>query len=101
MDRGVDVIKGKLIGRNLSIGSHVPLPQEQLQLVLSKVRVHFSKGNHVEGQVPAGILGREGEVIGWAHYNQTAYPWVRPLVLGVGESHYNQTAYPWVRPLVL
>ena len=58
----IDVVKGKFIGRNLPIGSHVPLPQEQEKLLLGKVWVHFGEGDHVEGQIPAGILGmgREG-----------------------------------------
>ena len=56
----IDVVEGKFIGRNLPIGSHVPLPQEQEKLLLGKVWVHFGEGDHVEGQIPAGILGREG-----------------------------------------
>lgn len=58
MNRGVDIFEGKLIGRYLPIGGHVPLPEEQDELVLGKLGVHFGKRDHVEGEVPGGILQR-------------------------------------------
>lgn len=56
VDRWVDVFKGKLIGRYLSIGGHVPLPEEQDELVLGKLGVHFGEWDHVKGEVPGGVL---------------------------------------------
>ena len=55
----IDVIKGKLIGGDLAVGSHVPLPQEQNQLLFSELWVNLGKWDHVEGKVPRGILDRE------------------------------------------
>ena len=52
MHRRVHVIKRKLIGRDLSVGSHVPLSQEQNELTFSKFWVDFGKWDHVEGKVP-------------------------------------------------
>ena len=54
--RRIDIIEGKLIGRDLPIRSHVPLPQEENKLVFSELWVNFGKRDHVEGQVPGGIL---------------------------------------------
>ncbi len=48
----VDVIEGELVGGNLAVGCHVPLSQEQDQLLFSKLWVNFGKGDHVEGKVP-------------------------------------------------
>ncbi len=56
MDRRIDIIKGKFIGWDLTIRGHIPFTQEQKKLVLGKVRVHLSKRDHVEGQIPGGIL---------------------------------------------
>ena len=60
----VHIVKGKLVGGYLSIGGHIPLPKKQHELALSKLRVNFSEGDHVEGKVPGSILcvWREG---GW------------------------------------
>lgn len=60
MDRWVDIIKCKLVGGNLSVGSHVPLTKEQEKLTHGKLWVHFGKWNHVECKVPGGVL-REKE----------------------------------------
>ena len=65
MHRRVHIAKLEFVGGELSIGRHVPLSQEEDKLLLGKLRVHFGKGNHVEGEVPCGILeqgeGRERE----------------------------------------
>ena len=45
--------------RDLSIGGHVPLPQEQHQLLFGKLRIHLCKWQHVERQVPRSILHEE------------------------------------------
>ena len=42
--------------RDLSVGCHVPLSQEEDQLLLGKLRVHFGKRQHVKGKVPRRIL---------------------------------------------
>lgn len=56
MDRWIDIIKGKLVGWELSIGGHVPLTEKEKELIFRKIWVYFSKGDHVESQVPRGIL---------------------------------------------
>ena len=48
----VDVIKGELVGGDLPVRSHVPLSQEEDQLLLRKLWVNFGKGDHVEGKIP-------------------------------------------------
>ena len=63
MDRGVHVTELELIGWDLSVGSHVPLSEEEDELILGKLWVHLCKWDHVKGQVPGGILAcaqREG-----------------------------------------
>ena len=60
MDGRIDVIKGKLVGGDLPIWCHVPLAQKQDQLLFSKFWVNFGKGDHMEGQVPRGVLERGG-----------------------------------------
>ena len=56
MDRGIHVTELELIGWDLSIGSHIPLSEEEDELILGKLRVYLRKGDHVEGQVPGSIL---------------------------------------------
>ena len=54
MDRRVHIAEGKLIGRDLPIGMHEPLTQQQLQLMLGKLRIDLRIRHHVEGQIPRG-----------------------------------------------
>ena len=56
MDWGIDIRELELISRYLSIGSHVPLPEEEEELALGKLRIQFGKGDHVECQIPGCIL---------------------------------------------
>lgn len=48
---------GKVLGFARTVGMHVPLAQEENQLVLGKVRINLSEGHHVESQVPRGVPG--------------------------------------------
>ena len=52
----VDIAEVELICRDLPVGGHVPLPHKKDQLLLGKFWVHFCEWNHVESQVPRGIL---------------------------------------------
>ena len=56
MNRGVHVAQCELIGRKLSVGSHVPLAKKENQLVFGKLRVDSAQRQHVKGEVPRGIL---------------------------------------------
>ena len=55
MHRRVDVVKRKLVCRNLAVRRHVPLTQQQQQLVLSEPRVNRRIRDHVKGQIPSGV----------------------------------------------
>ena len=52
----VHVRELKLVSWDLSIRGHVPLTQEKNELILGKLGVNLSERNHVEGQIPGGIL---------------------------------------------
>ena len=41
---------------HLSIRMHVPFPQQENELLLGEVDVDISERDHVEGEVPAGVL---------------------------------------------
>ena len=56
MNRGVHIPQGKFISWELTVGGHVPLPEEQQQLVFGKLWIDFAKRQHVECQVPCSIL---------------------------------------------
>ena len=45
------------VGRNLPVGMHVPLVEEEEQLVFGKFRIQTGQRNAVEGQVPGSIPG--------------------------------------------
>ena len=55
MHRRVDVPKRPFVGRDLAIGVHIPLAQEEGELVFRKVRVNEGQANAVECQVPGGV----------------------------------------------
>ena len=57
MHRRVHVAEGELVRRNLAIGMHVPLAEQQEQLLLGEVGIDAGEGDHVEGQVPGGEPG--------------------------------------------
>ena len=57
--RRVDVAERPLVGRDLAVGVHVPLAQQQQQLVLGEGRVDAGERDAVERQVP----GREPGVL--------------------------------------
>ena len=57
MHRRIDVTKLPFIGRQLSIGMHVPLAGHQIQLPFGKIGIHQRKGDAVKGQIPGGIPG--------------------------------------------
>ena len=57
MHRRVDVAEGELVGRNLAVGVHVPLAQEQHELLLGELRIDARERNHVEGEIPGGVPG--------------------------------------------
>ena len=46
---------------HLAIGRHVPLSQEQNQLLFGKLGIHLGKREHVECKVPGRVL-HSGEV---------------------------------------
>ncbi len=50
--RGIHVVKGKLVRWYLAVGVHVPLTEEEQQLLLGKMGVDAREGDHVEGKVP-------------------------------------------------
>ena len=55
--RWVDVAEGPLVGRQLPVGVHVPLAQQQDELVLGIVRIDQGQWHAVEGQVPGRVPG--------------------------------------------
>ncbi len=55
--RRVDVPERPFVGRDLAIGVHIPLAQEEGELMFRKVRVNEGQTNTVECQVPGRIPG--------------------------------------------
>ena len=51
----IDILEAPFIGRDLSVGMHVPLAQHQDQLALGKVRVDHGQWDAVKRQVPCGV----------------------------------------------
>ncbi len=56
-DGWVDVVEGPLVGRNLAVGVHVPLAQEEDELAFGESGIDAGEGHAVEGQVPGGVPG--------------------------------------------
>ena len=78
VDRRVDVAEGPLVGRDLPVGVHVPLAQEQDQLGLGELGVDHGQRDHVERQVPGGVP-RVLPLVG--HRDDVLVVEVRPLVI--------------------
>ena len=74
--RRVDVAEGELVGRDLAVGMHVPLAQQQQELLLGEVGIDAGKRDHVEGQVPGGEPGVLPLV---GHRDDVAVEQVRPV----------------------
>ena len=55
MDRRIDVAQVELVGRDLPVGVHVPLAQQERELVLGEHGVQPGEGDHVKRQVPRRI----------------------------------------------
>src|ERR1700761_5128811 len=52
VNRRIDVAKGKFIRGHLPVGMHVPFTQKEEKLILRKLRIDASHGNHMERRVP-------------------------------------------------
>ena len=57
--RRVHVAEGELVGRDLAVRVHVPLAQQQQELLLGEVGIDPRERDHVEGEVP----GREPGIL--------------------------------------
>ena len=55
--RRVHVVEGPLVGRQLPVGVHVPLAQDEQQLLLGEIRIDQRQRDAVEGKVPRGVPG--------------------------------------------
>ena len=69
MDGRIDIPEGPLVGRDLAVRVHVPLPGHQIQLGLGEVGIEPGQGDGMEGEVPGREPGvfprvRHGEDIG-------------------------------------
>ena len=53
----VDVAKGPLVCRNLTVRMHVPFAQQENELLLRKVAIDESQRNAVKGEIPGGVPG--------------------------------------------
>src|SRR5262249_12299857 len=78
VDRWVDVAEGPLVGRQLAVRVHIPLAQEQDELLLGEIWVHQRERNRVEAQIPGGIP-RELPLV--RHGDHVAVVKVRPVVI--------------------
>ena len=78
LHRRIYIAQGKLIGRRLPAGVHVPLAMKQNQLLLGKFGVDLREQNHVEAQVP-GRIPRVLPLI-W-HGDDVAIEQVRPIAI--------------------
>ena len=57
VDRRVHVVEGELVGGDLAVGVHVPLAQQQHELLLGELGIDVRERDHVEGEVPGGVPG--------------------------------------------
>src|SRR5205814_756971 len=57
VDRWIHITECPLIGRKLTIGMHIPLTQEQDELLLGEIGVDQRQRNTVECQVPCSVPG--------------------------------------------
>ena len=78
MHRRIHVAERPLVGRNLSVGMHVPLAQHQDELILGKIRIHQRQRNAVKRQVPCGVPGILPFV---GHGDDVGVVQMRPLVI--------------------
>ena len=76
--RRVDVAERPLVGRDLPVGVHVPLAQEQDELRLGELGVDHRQRDAVERQVPGGVP-RVLPLVG--HRDDVVVVEVRPLVV--------------------
>ena len=63
MDRRVDVVEGPFVGRQLTVGMHVPLARQLDQLTLRELGIDQPERNDVESEIPSrvpGVLPRIG-----------------------------------------
>ena len=74
--RRVHVAERPLVGRELAVGVHVPLAQEEDELLLREAGSISANGMHVERQVPGGVPGVLPLV---GHRDDVAVVEVRPL----------------------
>ena len=51
----IHITKCPLIGGNLAVRMHVPLAQQEDELLLRKVAIDESKRNAMEGEIPRGV----------------------------------------------
>ena len=54
---GIDVAEGPLVGWDLAVRVHVPLPQHEQELLLGEAGVDQAEGDAMEGQVPGRVPG--------------------------------------------
>ena len=57
MYRRIDIIKCPLVRGYLPARMHVPLAQQQDQLLFGKIGIDIGKHNAMKGQIPGGIPG--------------------------------------------
>ncbi len=57
MDRGIHVAECPFIGRNLTVGVHIPFAQHEDELLLGERRVHQRERDAMKREIPGGIPG--------------------------------------------
>ncbi len=78
VDGRIHVREVPLVGRHLAVGVHVPLAQEEHELLLGEFRVDPRDGDHVKRQVPGRVPGIFPFV---GHENHVAVEQVRPVAV--------------------
>jgi hypothetical protein len=58
MHRRIHVAERPLIGRDLPVGMHIPLAQDERELLLGEVGIHQRQRHAMKGQIPGGIPGK-------------------------------------------
>src|SRR5580765_5671898 len=93
MHRGIHISKCPFVRRQLTVGMHVPLAEQQDELLLGKIRINNSQRDAVKRQVPSGVPGILPFV---RHRNDVVVIKVRPILVAASEPFFRRRRAYWI-----